>query len=703
MEGSSGEGSTSPSADMPSPSSPQNSPNPDSSVMVSDCITSVSNGGGLMCGPPMVSLSPKTINNPVVSMHGMGVSSPSYQQRTSSASPPQMVSKPYTPPMSTAGAMNALVVKQPQLEHMPAHMGMLAMRNGGVHHHGYLGAPPRLERPMHPISPPGITTDATANDCRLIDYRGAKVAAFLVNGDYLLCLPQAFELFLKHLVGGLHTVYTKLKRLDITPIVCNVEQVRILRGLGAIQPGVNRCKLLSCKDFDTLYKDCTTARPGRPPKRATMVGINHNGTNPSMLLKKSRMDGEYPGYENGHIGDRVDKSHLLANGYSHHVAAAQAAVAAATGGAPPHLNPLPFMALNHAAAAAAHHNSMLSGTLPLAATGAHPSSAQGLNSSSHGHLNSSSSSGRGPESSSVIKERTSHNNDVINSTRLRDDRGDIVDSKDRLYGYDNHRMKDQAFLNGAQANGHSPVLNLSQHSSRPSNSSNNNPITNGPGSGGGGTGGEHSGSENDGPDDDNDSVDCDDDDSERDVSDNPDVSSTANTDRLTSSQQQLGYPAMGGDLSLLQAQAASSMETLLRYIQGLLKVAADNAKQQERQISLEKAELKMELLREREVREGIEKQLMDEQRTRNNLENQLKLKMGLKILYQKRLKKEKRTRRRVQEQLEAEVKKRAQYEEALRSNSAETLRLLNESLAQELERNARAEAEHKMQDCPMSV
>ncbi|GFR10324.1 hypothetical protein TNCT_576971 [Trichonephila clavata] len=89
----------------------------------------------------------------------------------------------------------------------------------------------------------------------------------------------------------------------------------------------------------------------------------------------------------------------------------------------------------------------------------------------------------------------------------------------------------------------------------------------------------------------------------------------------------------------------------------------------------------------------------------NNLENQLKLKIGMKILYQKRLKKEKRTRRRVQEQLEAEVKKRAQYEEALRSNSAETLRLLNESLAQELERerNARAEAEHKMQDCPMSV
>jgi len=81
-----------------------------------------------------------------------------------------------------------------------------------------------------------------------------------VDGRELICLPQAFELFLKHLVGGLHTVYTKLKRLDITPVVCNVEQVRILRGLGAIQPGVNRCKLISPREFDVLYEDCTNSR-----------------------------------------------------------------------------------------------------------------------------------------------------------------------------------------------------------------------------------------------------------------------------------------------------------------------------------------------------------------------------------------------------------------------------------------------------------
>lgn len=204
--------------------------------------------------------------------------SPKHGQQTSTmlASPcSTLETPPRRSPVSPAGHGNVL----PQgSQHKPYPLGMAGM-NGGIPKHcldAYhpqttvslaartpVSAPAGLaysNRPMHPASPPGVPADISVNECRLIDYRGAKVAAFLVNTEYLLCLPQAFELFLKHLVGGLHTVYTKLKRLDITPIVCNVEQVRILRGLGAIQPGVNRCKLLSCKDFDTLYKDCTTAR-----------------------------------------------------------------------------------------------------------------------------------------------------------------------------------------------------------------------------------------------------------------------------------------------------------------------------------------------------------------------------------------------------------------------------------------------------------
>jgi len=115
-----------------------------------------------------------------------------------------------------------------------------------------------INRSLSP--PPFSSSDPTANECKMVEYRGKKIASFVINGKTMLCLPQAFEMFLKHLVGGLHTVYTKLKRLEIMPLVCNVEQVRILRGLGAIQPGVNRCKLLADTDFDELFKDCTTQR-----------------------------------------------------------------------------------------------------------------------------------------------------------------------------------------------------------------------------------------------------------------------------------------------------------------------------------------------------------------------------------------------------------------------------------------------------------
>lgn len=114
-------------------------------------------------------------------------------------------------------------------------------------------------KPVYATASPVESTPQN-NECKLVEVKGAKLASFTVKDRELICLPQAFDVFLKHLVGGLHTVYTKLKRLDITPVVCNVEQVRVLRGLGAIQPGVNRCKLISRQDFETLYNDCTNAR-----------------------------------------------------------------------------------------------------------------------------------------------------------------------------------------------------------------------------------------------------------------------------------------------------------------------------------------------------------------------------------------------------------------------------------------------------------
>ena len=117
-----------------------------------------------------------------------------------------------------------------------------------------------MPKPGAPYPSPPPMGAGGENACKLIKYRERDVAAFMVDGRELICLPQAFELFLKDLVGGLHTVYTKLKRLDIQPVVCNVEQVRVLRGLGAIAPGVNRCKLISCSEFDVLYDDCTNSK-----------------------------------------------------------------------------------------------------------------------------------------------------------------------------------------------------------------------------------------------------------------------------------------------------------------------------------------------------------------------------------------------------------------------------------------------------------
>ena len=228
------------------------------STMDSSASTTSDRSSNMSCSPPppKVAITPPSVggqsspgmtggrlsqNSPIIPAHQMN--SPPHVSTQSSLGP-RLTSHGMPPLPPSLGLLNSL---SNMVHHSPLDLMSVS------HHHS---APPRSYNSPPPIS----TSDPTANECKLVDYRGQKVAAFIIQGDTMLCLPQAFELFLKHLVGGLHTVYTKLKRLDIVPLVCNVEQVRILRGLGAIQPGVNRCKLLSCKDFDILYRDCTTAR-----------------------------------------------------------------------------------------------------------------------------------------------------------------------------------------------------------------------------------------------------------------------------------------------------------------------------------------------------------------------------------------------------------------------------------------------------------
>ncbi|XP_046832192.1 dachshund homolog 2 isoform X8 [Vespa crabro] len=553
-------------------------------------------------------------------------------------SPPQGL--PLSPPPLSAGggpgAPPGMVPRMPGLP--PPGLGLLGQLGGMLS--GHHGSPLELMAAHHAVlpprsynSPPPISTsDPTANECKLVDYRGQKVAAFIIAGDTMLCLPQAFELFLKHLVGGLHTVYTKLKRLDIVPLVCNVEQVRILRGLGAIQPGVNRCKLLSCKDFDILYRDCTTARyriglnsrPGRPPKRASVglsLAASHlaaaAGHHPQHSLKKHRMDnGDY--YENGHLDvPRMEKSPLLANGYNH---------------PPTHLSHMQFMQLGGHPGAG--HTAILSpASLP--------------------HHLQAQAQARAEQGLKVNPNMTN----IEALARLREERGDA----ERALALD-HKPRDLSSHNGS-SNGHSPVLNLSKTA-------------------GSGSVGEHSGSEagashrsqDDEEEDDNLSEDLEDEnEKDEDLSDVPENLPLPAPG--SESPQALNYSQIASAAVAVsqgaQDPSVSSTETLLRNIQGLLKVAADNARQQERQINYEKAELKMDVLREREVKDSLERQLQDEQKVR--------------VVYQKRLKKERRARKRLQEQLDLEIKRRTQLEEALKATgaSSEQVRAITENVTTE--------------------
>ncbi|VDO39945.1 unnamed protein product [Onchocerca flexuosa] len=62
------------------------------------------------------------------------------------------------------------------------------------------------------------------NNARIYTYRGKKIAGFELQGFRMICLPQAYEMFLKNVISGLHTVHSKLKRLQIRLVICNVEQ-----------------------------------------------------------------------------------------------------------------------------------------------------------------------------------------------------------------------------------------------------------------------------------------------------------------------------------------------------------------------------------------------------------------------------------------------------------------------------------------------
>ncbi|XP_073711332.1 dachshund d isoform X3 [Misgurnus anguillicaudatus] len=544
-----------------------------------------------------------------------------------------------------------------------------------------LNANSSIPLPGKPVysTPSPVENTPQNNECRMVELRGAKVASFTVDGHELICLPQAFDLFLKHLVGGLHTVYTKLKRLEITPVVCNVEQVRILRGLGAIQPGVNRCKLISRKDFETLYNDCTNAssRPGRPPKRTQSVtspenphimphsvpGLMSPGMIPPTVTRHSwfaaagltAAAAAAAAATNAAIAEAMKvKKIKLEVMSSYHGTNTQHGIDSENGDLSSSVGlELPFMMMPHP---------LIPVSLPPASVTMAMSQMNHLSTIANMAAAAQGQSAPSRMVTSVIKERVPDSPSPAPSledgrrpgSRPSSQRSSSVSSSPAHTESSSDRMP--VHQNGLSMN--HALLGLSPN------------ILPGPKEGDLAT--HEIGHE-----------------AKRMhlEKETPMCTPTARDsyERLSLAGQALppGFPS-----PFLFPDGLSSIETLLTNIQGLLKVAIDNARAQEKQVQLEKTELKMELFRERELRETLEKQLAVEQKNR--------------AIIQKRLKKEKKAKRKLQEALEYESKRREQAEQSLKQTSpTESLRSLNDSLTQEIETDrssGRTDAERTIQD-----
>ncbi|XP_069749514.1 dachshund a isoform X4 [Narcine bancroftii] len=472
----------------------------------------------------------------------------------------------------------------------------------------------------------GSIANSSGNECKMVELRGVKVASFSVDGQELICLPQVFDLFLKHLVGGLHTVYTKLKRLDITPVVCTVEQVRILRGLGAIQPGVNRCKLISRRDFETLFNDCTNAssRPGRPPKRTLSVTLPENSRimphavpgllSPGIISPTGLTAAAMAEAMKLQKLKLATMNNLHGNGSQNGAESENEELNSSTG------LELPFMMMPHP---------LIPVSLPPASVTMAMSQMSHLSTIANMAVAAQMHSPLSRAGASVIKERV-HNS-----------------------------PSPEPSLEDSQRPGSHPS---SHQSSSVSSSPSQHDIASDRISGQSGTREGEIVDHDNGPNTKR---------SQKEKDETQLVMPTIRTSiekfHMTGQALTPGFPA-----PFLFADGLSSIETLLTNIQGLLKVAVDNARVQEKQIQQEKKELKLELFREREMRETLERQLTAEQHNRATI--------------QKRLKKEKKAKRKLQEALEFESKRREQVEQALQqATSTESLRVLNDAVIPEME------------------
>ncbi|XP_078268430.1 dachshund a isoform X4 [Rhinoraja longicauda] len=541
----------------------------------------------------------------------------------------------------------------------------------------------------------------SGNECKMVELRGVKVASFSVDGQELICLPQVFDLFLKHLVGGLHTVYTKLKRLDITPVVCTVEQVRILRGLGAIQPGVNRCKLICRKDFETLFNDCTNAssRPGRPPKRTLSVTLPENSRimphavpgllSPGIISPTGLTAAAMAEAMKLQKLKLATMNNLHGNGSQNGAESENEELNSSTGGCESSWDKEKLQSPTTTGSQHVVSHAILSGQHNLAAT-------HSLNPLQQNHLRANRLElpfmmmphplipvSLPPASVTMAMSQMSHLSTIANMAVAAQMHSPLSRAGASVIkgmplqaskGYTHLLGQPLEFLFCHQERVHNspspePSLEDSQRPGSHPSSHQGSSISSSPS--------QHdigsdriSGQPREGEIADHDNgpnIKR----SQKEKDETQLVMPTIRTsiEKFHMAGQVLppGFPA-----PFLFADGLSSIETLLTNIQGLLKVAVDNARVQEKQIQQEKKELKLELFREREMRETLERQLTTEQHNRATI--------------QKRLKKEKKAKRKLQEALEFESKRREQVEQALQqATSTESLRVLNDAVIPEME------------------
>ncbi|XP_072126632.1 dachshund a isoform X3 [Mobula birostris] len=435
----------------------------------------------------------------------------------------------------------------------------------------------------------------SGNECKMVELRGVKVASFNVDGQELICLPQVFDLFLKHLVGGLHTVYTKLKRLDITPVVCTVEQVRILRGLGAIQPGVNRCKLISRKDFETLFNDCTNAssRPGRPPKRTLSVSLPENSRiiphavpgllSPGIISPTGLTAAAMAEAMKLQKLKLATMNNLHGNGSQNGAESENEEQNSSTG------LELPFMMMPH----------------PLIPVSLPPASVT-MAMSQMSHLSTIANMAVAAQMHSPLSRAGAS---VIKGMPLQASKGytHLLGQPLEFLFCHQERVHNSPSPEPSLEDNQRPGSHPSSHqSSSVSSSPSQHDIASDRISGQPGTREGEIIDHDNGPN------------IKRSQKEKDETQLVMPTIRTSIEKFHMAGQALppGFPAPFLFADGLSSIETLLTNIQGLLKVAVDNARVQEKQIQQEKKELKLELFREREMRETLERQLTAEQHNR---------------------------------------------------------------------------------------